>query len=72
MAVTAVMKSKDVTEYMAIVEEFQSLAPNEPLAQINTAWAEQTTKHNKMETDRLEHELKTYKNNLIKESIRVS
>jgi COP9 signalosome complex subunit 1 len=72
MAITEVLKSKDVSEYMAIVEEFQNLAPNESLAQINTTWAEQTTKHNKMETDRLEHELKTYKNNLIKESIRVS
>lgn len=72
MAITEVMKSKDVNEYLAIVEEFQSLASNEALAQINTSWAEQTTKRNKMETDRLEHELKTYKNNLIKESIRVS
>lgn len=72
MAITEVMKTKDVSAYMVIVEEFQKLAPTEPLAQINTTWAEQTTKHNKMETDRLEHELKTYKNNLIKESIRVS
>jgi COP9 signalosome complex subunit 1 len=34
-------------------------------------WMEATTKQVKAETDRLEFELKGYKNNLIKESIRV-
>jgi hypothetical protein len=33
---------------------------------------EKKDKQNKAETTRLEHELKGYKNNLIKESIRVS
>jgi hypothetical protein len=33
---------------------------------------EKKNKQNKAETTRLEHELKGYKNNLIKESIRVS
>ncbi|QDS71962.1 hypothetical protein FKW77_001138 [Venturia effusa] len=71
MAITDLMTGKDVQGYMDVVAEFQKLAPNEPLAQINTAWATQQTQRNNTETNRLEHELKTYKNNLIKESIRM-
>ena len=40
--------------------------------QADPAWMEKKDKQNKAETTRLEHELKGYKNNLIKESIRVS
>jgi COP9 signalosome complex subunit 1 len=40
--------------------------------QADPAWMERKDKQNKAETTRLEHELKGYKNNLIKESIRVS
>jgi COP9 signalosome complex subunit 1 len=40
--------------------------------QADSAWIEKKDKQNKAETTRLEHELKGYKNNLIKESIRVS
>ena len=36
------------------------------------AWIDTVKKQNKVETDKLEMELKGYKNNLIKESIRVS
>jgi COP9 signalosome complex subunit 1 len=38
----------------------------------DTAWVEKKTREVREEHDRLEHELKSYKNNLIKESIRVS
>ena len=34
-------------------------------------WVEKTKKRAKIETDKMEAELKGYKNNLIKESIRV-
>ena len=37
----------------------------------DTAWTERTRKRVKAETDKMEMELKGYKNNLIKESIRV-
>ena len=36
------------------------------------AWVDKMTRQVTIETDRLEAELKGYKNNLIKESIRVS
>jgi COP9 signalosome complex subunit 1 len=39
---------------------------------VDPAWAQQQEKANNLETGRLEAELKGYKNNLIKESIRVS
>lgn len=39
---------------------------------LDTSWAVDQEKRNVKETQRLENELKGYKNNLIKESIRVS
>jgi len=39
---------------------------------LDPVWAAQQEKKNATETARLENELKGYKNNLIKESIRVS
>lgn len=47
------------------------MAPNEPEAQRDDAWIEKTEVENKAKTARLEGELKGYRNNLIKESIRV-
>jgi COP9 signalosome complex subunit 1 len=47
------------------------MAPNEPEAVLDTEWVDRTQKLVRAETDRLEHELRGYKNNLIKESIRV-
>jgi COP9 signalosome complex subunit 1 len=58
--------------YTALVEEFGSIAPEDPAALLDTTWAEKKTRDTQLEQDRLEHELKSYKNNLIKESIRVS
>jgi COP9 signalosome complex subunit 1 len=55
-----------------LVEEFSSIAPQDAAALMDTAWAERKTRETQQEQDRLEHELKSYKNNLIKESIRVS
>lgn len=47
------------------------MAQNEIEAQKDVNWTAQMEKHNQAETQRLEAELKQYKNNLIKESIRV-
>ena len=57
--------------YLALVEEFASIAPEDPVALTDTTWAEKKTRDTQLEQDRLEHELKSYKNNLIKESIRM-
>lgn len=45
--------------------------PQDPAAFTDTTWAEKKAQETQREQDRLEHELKSYKNNLIKESIRV-
>lgn len=57
--------------YTRLVEEFSLIVPEDPAALLDTAWAEKKTREIQQEQDRLEHELKSYKNNLIKESIRV-
>jgi hypothetical protein len=63
---------KDVERYERAVDALMEFAPNEPEAVLDPDWVERTQKAIKAEMDRLEHELKGYKNNLIKESIRVS
>jgi len=49
----------------------QEIGPQEAEAQRDQSWIDKTNKQNEAETIRLEAELKGYKNNLIKESIRV-
>lgn len=71
MAVVEAKKGKDVKSYENAVKALARVAPQESEATLDTAWVEFTQKTVKAETDRLEHELKGYKNNLIKESIRV-
>ncbi|KAI0841687.1 26S proteasome subunit RPN7-domain-containing protein [Hypoxylon sp. FL0890] len=64
-------RGKDVARYREAWECIRIAAPNEPEAQWDEAWATATEKANKVETHRLEAELKGYKNNLVKESIRI-
>ena len=63
---------KDVGRYDVAVSTLQEIAPGDPDAIPDLGWIDKTTTQVKAETDRLELELKGYKNNLIKESIRVS
>ena len=63
---------KDVALYEKIVQTLQSVAPNEQEAVLDKDWVDKTTREVKAETTRMELELKGYKHNLIKESIRVS
>ncbi|KAF7557358.1 hypothetical protein G7046_g6051 [Stylonectria norvegica] len=61
----------DVMRYRDAWECIRIVAPGEPEAVRDDAWIESTTRSNKIESARLETELKGYKNNLIKESIRM-
>ena len=63
---------KDVGRYERAVRALAEVAPNDSLAVLDNEWMSHTERVGKAETDRLDHELKGYKNNLIKESIRVS
>ncbi|WEW58414.1 hypothetical protein PRK78_003882 [Emydomyces testavorans] len=71
LAVAEARSGKDVKNYQKAVEALARIAPSEHEAAMDTNWIEQTLKTVKADTDRLEHELKGYKNNLIKESIRM-
>ncbi|PGH16358.1 hypothetical protein AJ80_05208 [Polytolypa hystricis UAMH7299] len=71
MAVTEAKSGKDVRCYEKAVEALAKAAPQDSEAVLDTEWVDRTLKTVKAETDRLEHELKGYKNNLIKESIRM-
>lgn len=71
-AIAEAKKGKDVQRYRDAWECIRVVAASEPEAQFDRAWEEATEKSNKAETHRLELELKGYKNNLVKESIRVS
>lgn len=70
-AIAEAKSSKDVLRYERAVAALAEVAPKEGEAIPDTEWVDRTNKIVKAETDRLEHELKGYKNNLIKESIRV-
>jgi len=65
-------RGKDLHRYREVVALIQVVAPEDPDGKLDRAWLANTERSNKAETTRLEAELKGYKNNLIKESIRVS
>ena len=64
-------KGKDVRLYEKMVHALSRIAPSEKEAKVDHDWVAEMTRAVKAETERFEHELKGYKNNLIKESIRV-
>ncbi|KAM3532332.1 hypothetical protein NHJ13051_000318 [Beauveria bassiana] len=70
-AIAEAKSGRDVSRYKQAWDCIRKLAPDEPEATRDEAWIDATEKSNKAETQRLESELKGYKNNLIKESIRM-
>nr|KMM73607.1 G protein pathway suppressor 1 [Coccidioides posadasii RMSCC 3488] len=71
LALVEARSGKDVKNYQKALEALVKVAPSETDTTLDKIWVEQTLKSVKADTDRLEHELKGYKNNLIKESIRM-
>jgi len=65
-------RGRDPQRYREVVECLRIAAPDDPEANFDQAWLETTEQSNRAETFRLTAELKGYKNNLIKESVRVS
>ena len=72
LAIAEAKRGKNVDLYTTLVDEFSRISPQDPAAVADTACVAKKTREVREEHDRLEHELKSYKNNLIKESIRVS
>lgn len=70
-AIAEAKGSSDVTRYIDAWDCIRIAAPDEPEAQRDQAWIDRIDRANKTETARLESQLKGYKHNLIKESIRV-
>jgi 26S proteasome subunit RPN7. len=70
-AIVDAKKGRDIQRYKEAVDCLQIAAPLEPEAVLDQAWINQKEAENKDITNRLLTELKGYKNNLIKESIRV-
>jgi len=70
-AVAEAKAGTDVQRYRDAFECIHIAAPNEPEAQFDQEWVENTERANKAKTHQLESELKGYKMNLIKESIRM-
>ncbi|GFP58939.1 hypothetical protein ACSS6W_008293 [Trichoderma asperelloides] len=70
-AVAEAKSGSDITRYNDACALLRAAAPDDPDAQRDDAWIENTEIANRNETARLETELKGYRNNLIKESIRM-
>jgi len=81
LAVHHVHQSRDPSQYQRLLSAYDhvSSSPDLPInlpnpmqiAQLNTKWADEVMAKNAAEKIKLEVELKTYTNNMIKESIRV-
>ena len=71
LAIVEAKQGKDVQNYEKAVSALQELAPEDPDAVPKQDWVDTVKKQVKADTDKMEAELKGYKNNLIKESIRV-
>ncbi|KAK5664231.1 hypothetical protein OQA88_447 [Cercophora sp. LCS_1] len=70
-AVAEAKRGRDIKRYNDAVEYLRLAAPKEPEAQVDQTWLDNTEQFNRNETHRLTAELKGYKNNLIKESVRI-
>ncbi|KAI1106901.1 26S proteasome subunit RPN7-domain-containing protein [Jackrogersella minutella] len=70
-AMAEAKRGKDIQRYRDTWECIRTAAPDEPEARWDEAWVSSVDAANKLETNRLETELKGYKNNLVKESIRI-
>ncbi|TGZ85669.1 PCI-domain-containing protein [Ascodesmis nigricans] len=71
LAIKALKETVDVRRYQIAVEQLQRLAPDDPDAVLDEEWMEITTRKTAKESEKIEQALKSYKGNLIKESIRM-
>ncbi|KAI5856970.1 26S proteasome subunit RPN7-domain-containing protein [Tricharina praecox] len=71
IAIKLLKQGSDVKCYRLAVSFLQKIAPNDPDAKPDEEWADRTTRKVAAETEKMEAALKSYKHNLIKESIRM-
>ena len=70
-AIAEAKAGSDVTRYLDAWDNIRKAAPGDPDAVRDEDWIRSKGEANKKETARLEAELRRYRNNLIKESIRM-
>jgi COP9 signalosome complex subunit 1 len=71
LAIAEAKAGRDVQQYRYVWEDIRRATPGEPEAHFDQEWADAMVKENNKETSVLEAELRGYKNNLVRESIRV-
>ncbi|KAI5304288.1 hypothetical protein KEM56_006659 [Ascosphaera pollenicola] len=73
LAVKEAKSGRDVEAYRKATEALSRVSGEEDVktSAVDMRWIEKTTRQNELEAERLESELRGYKNNLIKESIRM-
>ena len=71
LAVAEAKKGHDINNCNEAIALLSSIGGEEAKDLIDLNWTSEREKKNAAETKRLENELKQYKNNLIRESIRV-
>lgn len=73
LAVASVKTEFDTSKYMIVAGKLNDAlkSRNMPTESVDNAWVESTQRQVRMKTDKLEMELKNYKTNCIKESIRM-
>ena len=72
IAVFEAKEANNIENYESAINALKAATkPGDPEVTVDEAWTAKTAKANAAETSRLEAQLKEYRNNLIKESIRV-
>ncbi|EPS31376.1 hypothetical protein PDE_06331 [Penicillium oxalicum 114-2] len=71
LAVAEAKSGKDVARYEKAVRALSEVSPTESEATLDAAWVQRVQRQVQAQSERLEQELRGYKNNLIKESIRM-
>ncbi len=69
-AIAEAKSGYDVQLYDEATTALNNFDPADPASTLDLGWIDSVKKQNKLKTDRLEAELKGYKNNLIKEAFR--
>ena len=83
LALAHIYRLRDPSLISSVISAYESVASSQAgisagllpvgdVVQVDIPWLEEVTKQNTAERTKLEVELKTYTNNMIKESIRVS
>ncbi|KAI5810083.1 26S proteasome subunit RPN7-domain-containing protein [Peziza echinospora] len=71
LAISILKKSSDVTRYKAAVATLYSIDPTDADARLDEEWVDKVSKRVANDLEKFDAQLKSYKHNLIKESIRM-